>query len=179
MNTTCWGNWCFLNRRSLCVASNKSGLRKRCQQLKTQVTWLRQFTSPRSCGSNFNSRQSSQPCGFSQIRSKATLPKVLGAALDFLWGLWIWSCVLHQSISTKWNFSVLLLFWSFHPVSVRSARRDGGWSSRHLCEYRPPLSRWTLPGPRRGLCPPGLEEMSVWLCFPFLGGVGRFVKLNS
>lgn len=165
------------------MASNKSGLRKRCQRLKTQVTWLGLLASPRRSGSDFNSRQPSQPCGFSQIRSKTTLPKMLGAALRSPWGLWIWSRVSHRSISTEWNSSVLLSFWCFHPVFIRSTGyflRDGSWSSHHLCEYRPPLSPWTLPGPRRGLCPPPTsEEMSVWLCFSFLGGGGRFVNLNS
>lgn len=104
------------------MASGKSGLRKRCQQLKAPVTWPPLLANTRRSGSDFNSRQSCQPCGFSRVRSKTTLPKMLGAALRSLWGLWIRNCVSNEIISTEWNSRTLLSFWCFHLVFITSTR---------------------------------------------------------
>lgn len=136
--------------------------------LKTHVTWLPVLANTRGCGSNFSCRQSSQPCGFNRKRSKTTLPKTLGAALRLPWGLRIGSWFSNQSISTGWNFSILLSFWCLHLGFISSTRHceDGGRSSRHLCEYRPPCFPWTCQARWRGFCPPGFVEMFVWLCFP-------------
>lgn len=120
MNTTRWS--CLLTRESLHVVSGKSGLRKRCQQLTAQVTWHPLLANTRRSGSDFNSRQSCQPCGFSRMRSKTTLPKMSGAAPRLLWGLWIRSCFSKESISTEWNFNILLSFWCFHLVFITSTR---------------------------------------------------------
>lgn len=125
--------------------------------LKTHVTWLPVLANTRGCGSNFNCRQSSQPCGFNRKSSTATLPKMLGAALGVRWGLLIGSWFSNQSVSTGWNFSILLSFWCLQLGFICSTSHfceDGGRSFRHLCEYRPPLS---------SLDPPGAGEASALL----------------
>lgn len=144
-----------------CVVFGKSGLRERCQQLKAHVTWPPLLASTRRSGSDFNSRQSCQPCGFSRVRSKTTLPKMLGAALCSLWGLWIRNCFSNESISAAWNSRTLLSFWCFHPVFITSTRH-------FLREWGQALSPsvWVQAAPIFcGHC--GAEERPVpsWFCW--------------
>ena len=168
------------NWRRQCVTSSEPGFRKRCQQLKAQVTWLLPLAGTRGSGSNFNSRQSSRPRGFRQIRSQTTLPKMLGAAPRLPRGLRIRSWVSHPRTSPEWNLRAVPWSWWFQPGSIRATGhflRDGGGRSRHLCEYRPPLPPCALPGRAEASALPVLRCL-CHLVFPFLGGGGK-VPLNS
>lgn len=140
------------------------------------------LANTRLCGSNFNSRPSSQPCGFSRLRSSTTLAKMLGAAFPTLWGLGIRSWFSNQSISWM-EFQSFAVIWVFSS-GLRSSTRHflRGWGQE----------RWPSVWVHAGLsvvcrhCQGSGEASALLLLkrslcdsFSYLGGGGRFVKFLS
>lgn len=137
------------------------------------------LANTRLCGSNFNSRPSSQPCGFSRLRSSTTLPKMLGAAFPILWGLGIRSWFSNQRISWM-EFQYFAVIWMFSS-GLRSSTGHflRGWGQE----------RWPSVWVHAGLpvvcrhCQGSGEASALLLLkrslcdsFSYLGGGGRFVK---
>lgn len=123
----------FLNRRSLCVASNKSGLRKRCQRLKTQVTWTGQSPVLEAVGQISTQAVLPATCGFSQIRSKPTLPKNVRSCPGLSVGpLDLEPCFTSEHFDQMEFLVFCCSFDRFIQSSSDLPGADGGWSSRHL-----------------------------------------------